>query len=199
MSRSRFLVLAFALLTVALSSGCVTHIKTDITQNPPPVKKLSDFTKFEMTKVTLVPPYAGQTANERALVKIQENVNLAMTPLLSKWNADGASATPVRTLLITPVVTEIKFISGGTRVFAGGLAGSSAVVLVAKLTDKDTGEVIASPTFYARAAAMGGAFSFGTTDNMMLTRIAGRLTSYLAANYPAAVGGPSGVADAPAK
>ena len=46
--------------------------------------------------------------------------------------------------------------------------------------------------FYARAAAMGGAWTFGTTDNLMLTRIAERLTDYIAANYDAAVGGPTG-------
>ncbi len=180
------------LLASAFLSGCVTHITTDITHNPPPVEKFSAFNRFELAKIALVPPYAGQEANERALVKIQENVSLKADPLLQDWNAAGAAAPLVRTLVITPVVTEIKFISGGSRFWAGAFAGSSAVILTAKITEKETGQVIATPMFYARAAAMGGAWTFGTTDNLMLVRIADRLTDYIAANYTAAAGGPTG-------
>lgn len=190
---------AFAIAAVALLSGCATHIKTDIVQNPPPAEKFSAYTKFELAKLTMVPPYAGQAPNERAMVKIQENVDLKMKPLLEAWNQRGASVSPARTLVITPVITEIKFISGGKRALAGAMAGSSAVIIVAKITDKETGAVVGNPTFYARAAAMGGAWTFGSTDNVMLTRIAGRLTNYLEANYPAAVGGPSGAVDPEAK
>jgi hypothetical protein len=179
-------------VATALLGGCVTHIKTDITQNPPPVEKFSGFTRFELAKVALVAPYAGQESNERALVKIQENVSLKAAPLLRDWNVTGATVTPVRTLVITPVVTEIKFIAGGPRFWAGPFAGSSAVVLNVTLTEKETGRVIATPTFYARAAAMGGAFTIGVTDNLMLVRIADRFTDYLAANYTTAVGGPTG-------
>jgi len=140
----------------ALLGGCVTHITTNVTQNPPPVEKFSNFTQIEMAKVTLVPPYAGQEANEKALVKIQENVSLKMDPLLKSWNSNEANVTPARTLIITPRITEIKFISGGTRFWTGAMSGSSAVVLTVKITDKETGKVIASPMFYARAAAVGG-------------------------------------------
>jgi len=185
----------FAFLLVvatALLGGCVTHINTDITQNPPPAEKFSGFTRFELAKVALVAPYAGQEANERALAKVQENVSLKADPLLRGWNATGAAATPVRTLVVTPVITEIKFISGGSRFWAGAFAGSSAVILTGKITEKESGKAIATPMFYARAAAMGGAWTFGATDNLMLSRVADRFTDYLAANYGAAVGGPTG-------
>ena len=192
MKPSRLLFWPPFLAALALLGGCVTHITTDITQNPPPAEKFSGFTQFELAKVSLVAPYAGQEANERALRKIQENVSLKADPLLRKWNASGAAVTPARTLVITPVITEIKFISGGSRFWAGALAGSSAVLLTAKVVEKESGKEIAVPMFYARAAAMGGAWTFGTTDNLMLTRIAERLTDYIAANYDAAVGGPTG-------
>ena len=183
---------SFSVAAVVLLGGCVTHITTDITQNPPPAEKFAGFTRFELAKVALVAPYAGQEANESALVKIQENVSLKADPLLQGWNAAGAAATPVRTLVITPVVTEIKFIRVGLRVLAGALPGSSAVILHATITEKETGRVIASPLFFARAAAMGGRWTFGVTDNLMLVRVADRFTDYLAANYATAVGGPTG-------
>lgn len=189
--RSRFLALLLALLPLFLGA-CVTHIKPTVVQNPPPAEKFSGFNHFELSKIVLPPPYAGQAPNERALIKIQENVSLKMTPALAGWNATGASAAPVRTLRIEPTITEIKFISVGSRLMAGPIPGSSAVILRARITDKETGAVIAYPEFYARANAMGGNWSLGTTDNMMLVRVADRLTAYLLANYPAAVGGPSG-------
>lgn len=192
MKHPRYPISLLSIAVAALLTGCVTHITTDITQNPPPAEKLSGFTKFEMAKVALVAPYAGQKSNERALAKIQENVTLRMDPMLATWTTAGATATSTRTLVITPVVAEIKFISGGSRFWAGAFAGSSAIILTAKITEKETGKVVANPTFYAHAAAMGGAWTFGATDNLMLARIAGRLTGYLEANYPAAVGGPSG-------
>jgi hypothetical protein len=165
----------------------------DQLQNPAPTEKFSNFIHFEMTKINLLPPYAGQDGNEKALIKIQENVSEKMTPLLAEWNAKGGATAPVRTLLIEPTVTDLKFINGTARFWAGPLAGASAVILRVKITEKETGKVIASPVFYARAAAQGGAWSFGGTDNAMLVRIANRLTDYLAANYDSAAGGPTGV------
>ncbi len=52
--------------------------------------------------------------------------------------------------------------------------------------------MIAEPIFYARAAAMSGAYSLGGADNAMLVRIANRLSDYLLANYGQAVGGVTG-------
>jgi uncharacterized protein YceK len=183
----------------ALLGGCATHITTDIAQNPAPAEKFSAFTKFEMTKVKLAPGYAGQKANERALVKLQENVSQKMDPVLKGWNANGATATPVRTLVIETVVTEMKFINGNARFWVGPMAGSSAVILQVKITEKETGRIIATPMFFSRADAWGGTFTIGATDNIMLVRIAGRLTDYLTANYASAVGGPTGAEPAHSK
>lgn len=173
-------------------SGCVTHIKEDATMNPPPAEKFSNFNHFELAKIKLVPPYAGQAPNERALVKVQENVSGRMDPTLVAWNTAGRDAKPVRTLLIEPAITEIKFISIGSRIMAGAIPGSSAIILRARITEKENGNVIATPEFYARGNTWAGAFSFGATDNVMLVRVAGRLCDYLLSNYGAAVGGPTG-------
>jgi hypothetical protein len=186
------LLIALCLAPLALLlNGCVTHITTDVYQNPAPAEKFSNFNRIELSPARLEPPYAGQGANEAALIKIQENIDLKMKPALATWNAAPVSGAP-RTLQIDLTIPEIKFISGGNRFWGGAWAGSSAVKLNARITEKETGKVIATPQFYARAAAMGGAWTFGATDNTMLIRIANRLSDYLIANYPAAVGGPTG-------
>lgn len=180
------------LWAVLLAGGCATQIKTDVTQNPPPAEKFADFTRFEMPKLALLPPYAGQEPNERALVKIQENVDLRMKPALQVWNGAAPAGAAARTLLIEATIPELKFINATARVFAGAMAGSSAVILRVRITEKETGKIVAEPIFYARAAAMGGAYSMGASDNAMLVRIANRLSDYLLGNYSQAIGGVTG-------
>lgn len=160
--------------------------------NPPPAEKFSAFNRFELAKIAMGAPYAGQAPNERALAKIQQNVSERMNPVLAGWNAAGHDATPARTLLIEPSIVDIKFISVGARIGAGVIPGSSAVILRAKISEKETGKVIATPEFYAKANTWAGMFSFGAADNMMLVRVANRLSDYLMNNYAIAVGGPTG-------
>jgi hypothetical protein len=186
------LLSSLLLAATFLCGGCATNIKTQDTQNPPPAEKFSNFSRFEMPRIALAPAFAGQEANEKALIKIQENVDLRMNPLLTAWNGRTPSAGASRTLLIEPTVTEIKFINATSRVWAGAMAGSSAVILRVKLSEKETGKVIAEPHFYARAAAYSGAFSLGGADNAMLVRVANRLSDYLQGNFDQAVGGVTG-------
>jgi hypothetical protein len=185
----KLLPLGVALLGAA---GCATHIKTDVVYNPAPAEKFSAFPRIELKRIALPPPYAGQEANEKALVKIQDNLSTRMSDALAKWNTAPSTNAAARTLVIEPVISEIKFINATARVWAGPMAGSSAVVLKVRIIEKETGRTIAEPVFFSRAAAWGGAATFGTTDNLMLTRVANRLSDYLLANYDRAVGGPSG-------
>jgi len=188
-------VCAVLLLALGLAfGGCVTRVKSTVAntaRNPAPAERFADFSRFELAPIALPAPYAGQDANEAAKKKIQENVDARLVALLASWNQVGASK-PARTLVIEPTITEIKFINGTARFWAGAMAGSSMVVLEARITEKETGRVIARPEFYARAAAMAGAWSVGGADNAMLVRIANRLSDYVTANYPAAVGGVTG-------
>lgn len=188
-------VLASLVLALGLAfGGCATHVKSPVAntaRNPAPSEKFSDFSRFELAPISMGAPYAGQDANEAAKKKIQESVDARLLPLLEIWNQAGA-AKPARTLLIQPTITEIKFINGAARFWAGAMAGSSVVVMQARITEKETGRVIAQPEFYARAAAMAGAWSMGAADNAMLPRVAYRFADYVTANYPAAVGGVTG-------
>ena len=188
-------LLAALILGLGLAfGGCATQVKSPVAntaRNPAPSEKFSDFSRFELAPIAMPAPYAGQEANEAAKTKIQENVDARLLPLVAAWNKLGAGK-PARTLLIRPTITEIKFINGTARFWAGAMAGSSMVVVQARIVEKETGRVVAQPEFYAHAAAMAGAWSIGGADNAMLTRIANRLCDYIAANYDVAVGGVTG-------
>lgn len=167
-------------------TGCVTHITPKEDYNPPPTEKFSAFNRIELLPLKQVPAHQIKLA---ALRKIQENINLRIGKQIEKWNQKPVEGT-VRTLVIQPEIVVGKFVSGSKRFWLGPFPGSSAIILRAQFTDKQTGKVVAEPEFYARAEAWGGSFSIGSTDNIMLIRIANSFAVYVLRNYPRAVGGP---------
>ena len=193
-----------ALLTIALAvqplqswaaGDVVDYIEAKQVNNPPPSVALDTFDRFEIAKITMDAPYAGQAANEQAKERLQVNLDERVTPVLAQWNAKEAKNSPPRTLKIEPAIRHVKFISGKARFWAGAFAGGTAALLTVKLSDATTGEVIAEPEFYQHANAMGAAWSMGATDKNMLIRITDMITSYLTSNYAVAVGGPTGKGD----
>ncbi|MGZ8249375.1 DUF4410 domain-containing protein [Methylomagnum sp.] len=175
------------LLLAAFVSGCATNIKPTADTNPSPSEKFSNFNRFELQPVQAG---SGEVAAQKpAMAKIGEHVQEKLGTRLQQWNEKPLNGA-ARTLVIEPTVTELKFVSGAKRVFTGAWSGSSAVIMKAKFTDKQTGKTIASPEFYSKSSAMAGAYSFGGNDNAMLRRIADSLAIYVFKNYKQAVGGP---------
>ena len=194
---------AVALLALVLSVGLVApvfakgkmvgYIAPKNSTNPPPTMPLNAFQRFEIKPIAMDTPYAGQKGNEVAKDHLQANIDQDAQPVLAEWNAQAVTG-PTRTLRIEPAIRHIKFVGGGTRFFAGGFAGGSAVLVTVKFSDAETGEVIAEPEFYQHANGVAGAWTFGSTDKAMLIRVAQMITDYLKTNYNAAVGGPTSVA-----
>lgn len=170
-----------------LCCACVTHIRPDVASNPPPAEPLSHFQHFMLMPTTV----SADAAHEAdAIAKINVYLQQRVGGTLAGWenrNRDG------RVLNVEPQIVQLKFVGGGARFFAGAMAGSSAVLMRVKFTDAQTGRVIADPEFYQRAAAYGGAWSMGGTDNGMLARIGTVVQQYLDRNYARAVGGPVGL------
>lgn len=172
-------------ILLLLSSGCATTSITR-TEGPPapPSSSLKDYTQLVLLDTTLAPAYAEHEANQAAAAKIHENlVDKLKEAEPSLETAETAeeiqSAGTKGTLLIAPVIKEIKFIGGAARFWAGAMAGSSAVNMEVVFTDAASGEVVARPVFYQHANAHAGAFSFGGADNAMLIRIASLVRDYV--------------------
>ena len=180
-----------AIAASVLLSACATHIKPSNTFNPPPSETFSAFGRFELKTVTLSPEFRGHSANQKATAKIQEYFDSRVKPVVDAWNSRADAGE--RTLVIEPNIEQIKFIGVGARIFAGPMAGSSAVVMKVKYTDKATGMIVADPEFYQHTAAMSGAFTYGGQDNAMLARIVTLVANYNNRNYGARVGGDNGL------
>jgi hypothetical protein len=181
--KQHFHVLGSILILV---SGCVTNIHPTVTSNPPPTRPLNAFGMFEIRPLTV----ADNVEEPDAVAKIKEVCGGKLGDLISGWNRGTGD-----TLVIEPHIHELKFVSGANRVLAGAMAGSSAVRVTVRLSDKSSGALVAEPEFYQRAAAWGAAYTFGAQDNNMLSRICTVAEEYLRRNYTQAVGGPTGRAE----
>src|SRR5688572_9412911 len=106
---SRILVLALA----ALLLGCATNIKPTASFNTQPSEAFRNFDRFELAKVELPASYVN-AANQRATVKIEENLQNGLTPRFQEWQGKGP--TTGRGLRIEPRIEEIKFVSVGSRI-----------------------------------------------------------------------------------
>jgi hypothetical protein len=175
----------FAVSLMASMVGCVTHIAPQEGQNPPPDEKFAAFDRFELQPLQRDP---GERLSPAALAKIQQNIDARLRAQIEEWNEKPARGI-IRTLVIQPMISDGKFVSGAKRFWFGGMAGSSAIILHATFTEKETGKLIAQPDFFARAAAASGAWTFGAADNIMLVRIANSFAVYVVKNYEHAVGG----------
>jgi hypothetical protein len=182
----------FAPLCAFAAGDVVSYVGAKEMTNPPPSTALNAFDRFEIAPIAMDAPYAGQATNEEAKQRIQANLDERTNPIVQGWNGQGTKHSPPRTLKIEPAIRHIKFVSGNARFWAGAFAGGSAVLMTMKLTDAQTGEVIAEPEFYQHANTMGAAWSMGGTDKAMLVRIGTLAADYLNANYSTAVGGPTG-------
>ena len=188
---NRFVLSAvlFAASVPAFAEGdVVSYIEPKNSANPAPAIRLDSFERFEAVPIAMDAPYAGQKPNEIAKESIQANLDLRLQPVLTEWNAKPAGTAP-RVLKIEPTIRHVRFVTGGKRFWGGGFAGGSAVLMTVKLSDANTGEVIAEPEFYQHANKIGAAWSFGATDKAMLIRVAAMVVNYLTANYSNAVGG----------
>lgn len=173
------------LLIAALAvSGCAKDIRPTVDYNPAPTRAFKDFAMFEIKPVVAAP----EVDEPKAMMKLQANLDDKVQPVLAQWKRDQGP-----TLLIEPFVHELKFIDTASRVFLGSLPGNSGIRMTVKMTDRDSGDVIAEPEFFQRAFSMGGAYSFSATDHAMLIRMSSVLSEYLRRNYEKAIGGPTGL------
>jgi hypothetical protein len=184
--------IAFGLALLTISFGLFAAGPAEgLVQNPPPSAALNSYGTYELKELTIAGAFAGQGANEKAAAKIREHIAAQVAPIVAAWTTAGKANGKAGTVVIEPVLDQIKFIGGKTRFWAGALAGSSYVVLKLKITDS-SGAVVAEPEFYQRASAMSGAWTGGGQDNDMLQRIVTLMSGYLTGNYETPVGSATG-------
>jgi len=167
---------ATAVVLVLALAGCATHIKAQDETIKPSKVPLGSFQAVELAPL-VVEQMEGDSGDRAAVERIDGDLRNCMRGVFPNLAEPGTAAGD-GTLLIEPAIVNLKKVNTAERVFLGPLSGSSAVLLRVRFTDKTKNDVVAQPTFYARASAMSGAWTFGTTDNIMLMRIINEACSY---------------------
>jgi len=185
MQASKRAMLVAGVLGLALVQGCATKVKATATVNPAPAEAFSAYGRIAVKPVRVA---SGQRANQSGVAKIQANLDKDLANALADWNKRAENG---RSLVIEPVIEQMEFTHGASRVLFGPLAGSSGVLMRLKISDA-LGNQVASPEFFQRADAWAAGFVLGVHDNLMLTRVANLASEYIIANYSVAKGGPTG-------
>jgi len=161
----------FAVLSLTLAvAACATNIKAKDETIVAPTAKFGSYQSYTLNPLT-VEKSGGDSSDIAATKRIETELAACMAQSLPNQGGN-------KKLLITPTITDLKKVNTSERIFLGAMAGSSAVLLNVKYTDAQTNEVIANPTFYSKASAMGGAWTFGSTDNVMLSRVVTKACDY---------------------
>jgi hypothetical protein len=166
--------------------GCVTQIRKPTSAPQPSSVKFGQYDAVTLMHVDIDPKLASSTANQEAVKKIDEHLVTKMHDVFRNLQDPETSQPSARangrTLIISPYVSDIKFISGVARFFVGAAAGSSAVLMKVTYTDAETHRVIADPEFYEHVNAIGNP-GMGWADNLMLELIADDIVHYSKLNH----------------
>ncbi|WP_445678791.1 hypothetical protein [Radicibacter daui] len=171
---------AFLLLT-----ACATNIQPmDATQTPPSAA-------FGQFTPVLLKPLTNQTPQDfppEAAAQVQRGLEKCLSETLGAvgaYSEEAAKSNPTA-LVLEPTILNGKKVSVGARIWLGALAGSSAVQMQVTYKSAKDDTVLAQPVFYAKAAAMSGAWTFGAQDNAMLDRLSENACQYTATYKTAA-------------
>jgi len=174
----RTLTIVAVVAASLFTQGCATNLRKAAAGPFPATVRFDEFKAVEMQHVTILAPFDESGANKKAAKKI-DSLLFAQMPMVLPVLKEAQDSKPVvRTLRITPVIEEVKFIGGNARFWLGTLAGSSAVLMKVTYVDSATGNVVAEAEFYRAAGAWSGANSMGATDNMMLDNIVQDICGY---------------------
>lgn len=124
-------------------------------------------------------------ADPRKLAKAQEfeaRFGLHLRDTVKSWNAKASPelAGGGKKLIIKPGVQSLKIVSGGARVWAGAISGDSNLSVTMQFIDAASGALVASPTIAKSSNGFAGAWSFGPTDNNLMSYVAETANQYLA-------------------
>lgn len=159
------------------------------TWNSAPAEQFSTFGNFELKEVSLAEALQADPKKVQVATTAGAVISGRLNLLLDQWKQKSSGD---RTLIITPTLTQFQIVSKGARFWAGAFAGDSNARLEVTITDKATGQTVASPFFFQNANAFASAWTFGSHDQSIPERLAVLFEKYMVDNYTALEGGPTG-------
>ena len=178
---SPFRGVAFAAAT--LLSACATNIHP---QNETITRSKVPFSKFSAVAMRplAVERSEGDSGDRAAIARVDGQLRSCMQGVFRNLRDSAGGEQPsAGSLVIEPSIVDMKKVNAAERIFLGTMVGSSAMLLKVRFVDSASNDVLAEPVFYAKGSAWNGAWTFGATDNAMLTRIVDDACRYARSNY----------------
>ena len=175
---------AVKLALLLVLADCTTNISPMDETQIPPSAAFGQFTPVLLKHISNQTP---QDFSAEAATRVENRFRVCLSKILGPivpYSEDVARANPTA-LVLEPVILDGKKVSVGARIAFGAFAGSSAVQMQVTYRSAKDGSVLAQPVFYAKAAAMSGAWTFGAQDNAKLERLSENACQYTA-TYKAA-------------
>lgn len=144
----------------------------------PQARALSEYAQYELRDIQ-----ATVEVHPKVMNKLTTELKLRIDDALARWNAEGAKPGHAGKLAVEMVITDMKFVSGNKRFWAGAFAGGSHSAAEVRLVDVESGQVIDSGKFEQKAGSMKGSFSIGASDNAMLDKLAADAASWVIARH----------------
>lgn len=147
-----------------------------------PTKTFASFAEYELKPFVLSP---AVTEDEDKVVEakiLEQHINDKLLPLFDMWSRADPTDRSGK-LIVQPELVSIRIVSGGARFWIGAFAGDSNIDLDLKITEKDSGDVIATPRIQRDADAMAGGWSIGKSDDNLHDYIAFITREYFESNY----------------
>ena len=141
-------------------------------------RPLAGYAHYELRDIQ-----AKVEVHPKVMKKLTTELKLRIDDALARWNAEGGKPGHAGTLAVEMVVTDMKFVSGNKRFWAGAFAGGSHSAAEVRLVDVESGKVVDTATFEHKAGSMAGSFSIGAADNAMLDRLAASAATWVIAKH----------------
>ncbi|MHC9509816.1 hypothetical protein [Kangiella sp. M94] len=166
-------------------SACATRLTKPEGPAEAPETAFRAYERVILAPITISPDFAEHSSNQSARDKMDNYLKQLMASTFKdvefEMVGDASKVVPngKRTLVIQPHIKEIKFVNTAARIFAGAIAGGSAVLMEVSMDDINANKSIGNPEFYADASAWSG---WGA-DNKVLNRVIEDINFYFRTNY----------------
>jgi len=175
---------------LSLAAGCASDpakrqkiVSEEAARLRPPQVPLASFGSFEILPVATSPEVASKPEKVEMVTRLGQDLEARLRPMLKSWEASAAPEARGRILVIQAKVTSLHVVSGGARFFIGALAGNSSIDMDLTLSDKQSGQVIASERINKSSDAMAGAWSIGSSDRNLPEYVVEIALEYLSRSH----------------
>ncbi len=170
-----FFIMVFSL------EGCMAHVSKPKGFQKPPTQPFSHYKKINLHKVTLSSGYDQSSTNWSIARKLDKQLQTKLNQLFNAEDT-GLASYISQTLIIKPVILEMRYVSMAKRLFFNEFAGASAILLQTTFINSDSKKIIAQLTVYEDSGSSSSTLSLGDADEWLLERLAQKILKYMNKN-----------------